>query len=159
ESFEQVRRGQALGAGAPERRRSMIAATVTAASLGILAALLMYAVALSSLVTEARYARVANSALGSSARYLVAMRMTPYRAPIDSSITPERAGEALHAISTFGRELGPFERPPARALRGTWVWVEEPTEFAHSAKVAWQDNAILSARRGLTPAQRKLLQT
>ena len=89
-------------------------------------------------------------------QYQDIIRMKRYAAPIDASVTPVRAGQALHDISLAGGRppRSRFERravvviPKIRQIKQPWG------PFTKN----WIDRGAMDqARHGLTPAQRQFL--
>jgi hypothetical protein len=157
ESFEQVRLGQRMGAG-PRWQGKPVKVT-TWLALGVVGAfgVLMFMIfTLTSLVHIAGNIAYPNfSRIRGNVFRL--QRLADYRIPADASITPLRAGQALHAIvrNGPGSTRLPFERepvitiPPQREVRLTDPF---PTTGG-----GWANHAFRKARRGFTLQERDYL--
>jgi hypothetical protein len=153
-SFEQVRAGQPFGADAGGRG-AVLAAGVLLCALALLGSVVAWWTTSMTSITEINASKIA-AISGFDARQLAAARLSAFRAPIDPAVTPERAGEAAHALKSFRLPLRKFERAP-RQIAGEWTWIDNPPEVLGDPRERWPIRAIRQARRGFTPAQRAVL--
>jgi len=89
-------------------------------------------------------------------QYRDIIRLKRYAAPIDPSVTPLRAGQALHDISLAARtpSHSQFDRPAVVTIPPIHQLKEVYGPFAKN----WMDRGAMDqARRGLTPTQRQFL--
>ncbi|MDB4890903.1 MAG: serine/threonine protein kinase [Gemmatimonadetes bacterium] len=159
-AFERSREGQGFGRG------SAVNGVMTALLVSSGALLVLFcaaAILAASVITVA--GQVFNSrSIAFAYSELVSTAQSPpgggsYRIPTDGRVTPIEAGEALLAINsaTNKRKASPLERrvnndyPP-------WHRVVPPRDvFPASKEMTWTSAAILTAAKGLTPAQREAL--
>ena len=157
ESFEQVRLGQRMGSGPRWQGKPVKTATylslAAVAGVGMLVFLIFM---LSSLIHLASNVAYPNFSAVRGRAFKI-QRLSEYRVPPDTSITPLRAGQALHAIvrNGPGGTLQAFERepvitiPPQREVR-----LPDPFPLIGGG---WANHAFRKARRGLTLQERDYL--
>ncbi len=160
-AFERSRGGQALGSGMPVRRVATIVATTVAAAAVLVCATVMLCVGLLTFTAQSMDRAAGNTV--SSWLMFAAQRnwaARSYRVPADTGVSPTDAGEALLNIAATvqARSPSPIERPP-RVTYAHWKRVVPPTAmFPKSGNQYWTDGAIVAAGKGLSPAQRELLE-
>ncbi|MEX2152308.1 MAG: serine/threonine-protein kinase [Gemmatimonadaceae bacterium] len=158
-AFEQVSSGQPLGAGTRRHGRIVRGAAVgflsLAAITGIGIYFLMTFTTLIAVAGESNVPRFSNT----TSKIKRIQRLSTLRLRADSSISPLRAGQALHAITRNGTSgpLGPWEKAPAITFDQPSVPVVPPDPFATALGGGWMREAFLQAPRGLTLAQRRFL--
>jgi hypothetical protein len=160
-AFERARTGQRVGAGTRLQTGiiylgglALAAVLAWCASVLLLAGMFIFiARAVDATMYRGNYATAI--ARAEAVRPAVA-----YRGPVDSSISPLEAGEAVAAMGTMSSRIAPspLERPPVRRYP-TWTLPEVvPGLFpADSTRRDWIPIAIGAARRGLTAQQRDFL--
>ena len=154
-SFDQVRRGQWLGAGPAGGRTRVIRVAVSVATFAAIASVLANALlAASIMLGVVSETGMPNFQLMQEKLERV-RRLDRYRVEPDSSITPLRAGQALHSISRAGGRGSArnFEGAPAYAIPG-YTPPEGPPPFGDSSTIA---DAFRLARGGFSDRQRRYL--
>lgn len=156
-SFEQVRAGQSLGSGSTKYGRSIMASAGVVLALSAVGAVLAFLI-LTLTTTVGVYGEIRFPKF-SNTRSTIAriQRLAAYRVTPDTTITPLRAGQALHAITRDGPggPLAKFEKPPAISIspQPQQRRANDPFE----AEGGWNTAAFRSASRGFTVAQRDFL--
>ena len=159
-AFEAVRQGQSLGTGWSGARRFLAGALATGIAFVACAAITGYLLTLVGLGTEVFASTAAPRFSRSIERYQRLARLRVERAALDSTITPLRAGEALHTIASYGRSPSQqregWLRPPARPIAGEWHAPQGEPPFPKTRGL-WPYDAIRRAHQ-LTPADRAFLE-
>ncbi|MGH7679069.1 MAG: hypothetical protein ACRENU_11425, partial [Gemmatimonadaceae bacterium] len=156
-TFEQVRVGQSFGPGLKQDRREIsIAAATTAVVASAAGGLVILVFILTSIIGVS--AQVAVPRFGATrAKIAKVQRLASYRIAPDSTITPLRAGQALHAIVKNGPGLL-LEHEKAPAIT---IPPQPPspriTQDPFERLGGWQRAAFLKARNGFTAAERDFL--
>ena len=158
-SFDQVRAGQMGGGPRSSGRGVRAAVLVPSIVIGIAGLLIFSMFLLTSLVRSAGerglpgFTQMRANAV--KVRRLAALRVAP-----DSSITPLRAGQALHAIlrNGPGGTLQPHERAPAIIIPPQPEKQEHADPWLAPGR-NWRTGAFLQAPRGFSAAQRDFLRS
>jgi serine/threonine-protein kinase len=141
--------------GQIRRRAALILGTTILAGAAALGAygLVLFSV----LAEEAEQARYVTASFAQQ-RVARAQRLAFLRAPIDPTITPLRAGQALHSISRAGGDPAHavFESPVAHPIPALASWDGASALFG-SGPPYQMGAAIRQAAHGLSTAQRKFL--
>ena len=157
-AFEQVRAGQSFGTGPRWHGRALrIGAAVGLTSAVLLATFLFVVFTLVNIVGIAQQVAVPKFA-NTTGKVTRIRRLEEYKAPVDTSVTPLRAGQALHAISRNGPggTLLAFEKEPAITIPPQ-PRRSLPADPFPLTEGGWASHAFRAARRGLTLAQRDYL--
>jgi hypothetical protein len=179
QSFDQVTAGLRPGQGFVGRVRRMKVAVSVLGVAVVLGGFTTVAMMLLPVFDQTFSQVFSYNETSATDQYRDALRMQPYRVAVDPSITPLRAGEALHSISlagdehvaaeykaitgavpyTFANGTHPspakqFERPAAVRV-GT---IHKLREIWGPFHENWTDaGAIKQVRLGLSPVQRRFL--
>ena len=157
-SFEQVSAGQRMRTG-PRWSGKPIRFSVWGAELAAVAAALFiyFAFTLVNLVAVAQEIGIPKFA-NTTSKISRIRRLEDYRAPVDTTITPLRAGQALQAISRNGPggTIARFEREPVITIPPQPRTALPPDPFPLT-EGGWMAYAFRGARRGLTLTQRDYL--
>jgi hypothetical protein len=158
DAFGEALGGVGLGQGVVGRVRRRAAGLLATAAITTIAALGAYAIMMFSILGEVAEQARFTAFAGVQQKEAHIHRLGVLRPPIDPSITPLRAGQALQSISFAGVGLRPgtLEKPvafPIAPIPMTNAFVKGP--FAKR----WLDGgAIEQAARGLSAEQRKFLE-
>jgi hypothetical protein len=157
-TFEQVRDGQSLGAGST-RNTPLISRLSTAILVLVgLSGLTLFLV-LSQVTVVEQIASIAYPEFSSvRARVARVQRLTTLRTPADTTVSPLRAGQALHAIARNGPggRLQPYEKQPAISIPAQPRMGSLPDPFQGS-EGGWVKEAFRQAPRGFSVGQRDFL--
>ena len=156
-SFEQVRGGQ-FGAGPRWQGRPLrIGVTTGLSAAALIATFLFFVFGLVNVVAIAQEIAVPKFA-NTSGRVAKIRRLEDYRVATDSTITPLRAGQALHAISRDGPggTMQRFEKEPVITIPPQPRKAIPPDPFPPT-EGGWMSHAFRSARRGFSLTQRDFL--
>jgi hypothetical protein len=157
ESFEQVRLGQRMGSGPRWQGKPVKTGTYLAlagvAGVGVVVFTIFTLTSLVHIIGNVAYPNYSNI----RNRVFRIQRLAEYRVAPDSTITPLRAGQALHAIvrNGPGGTRMPFEKeavitiPPQREVR-----LPDPFPLTGGG---WANHAVRKARRGFTLQERDYL--
>jgi hypothetical protein len=159
DSFDRLLSGAGLGHGATDHVRRKVAGLIGITALVGVAAAFSYGLLMFSVLGQSD---VAGSLVFYTSVQEKAARVEPARVlrpPIDPSITPLRAGQAMQSILLAGgAPSGPLEKPAAYPI-------ERPILAPGASqkgpfKKRWADGgAIAQAKLGLNAEQRKFLET
>jgi tRNA A-37 threonylcarbamoyl transferase component Bud32 len=157
-AFEQVRDGQSLGAGTT-KHATLISRVSTAILALVGAAGLALFLVLSQVTVVEQIASIAYPEFSSvRARVARVQRLATLRIPPDTTVSPLRAGQALHAIARNGPggRLHPLEKQPAISIPAQPRTGSLPDPFQGS-EGGWVKEAFRQAPRGFNIAQRDFL--
>jgi hypothetical protein len=158
ESFEQVRLGQTMGAGPRWQGRPLSVGVWTAAGLAaVVGGFLFMVLMLTNLVQLAHVVAVPRFS-NTVSRIAKVQRLRDYRIPIDTTITPLRAAQALQAVVRDGPggRVQEFERAPAITIPPQPQRPEVADPFP-TTEGGWANHAFRQARRGFSAQQRDFL--
>ena len=158
ESFEQVRLGQTMGAGPRWQGRPLgVAVWTTAALTTVVGVFLFMILMLTNLVHIAQAVAIPRFS-NTSGRVAKVQRLRDYRVPIDTTVTPVRAAQALQAVSRNGPggRVERFEREPVISIPPQPRRPDIPDPFP-ATEGGWANHAFAQARRGFSAQQRDFL--
>ena len=157
DTFNQVRLGQRMGPGPAGHRvrvwRTVATVTVVAAVIALVGDVLIVIAAISQMFGMTQMPYYGNT----RAKVHRVQRLAAYRVPVDSSISPLRAGQALYAVA----RTGAGGRPPQRFEAKPTIQIppfslpDAPPPFGNGSRLA--DAFAVAARRALTDDQRRYL--
>ncbi len=155
ETFDQVRAGQGMGAGFAGRKRAVLRVTFTTLAATGAAALIGYLLIVFTTVTYVAGLVAAPKFSNTRERFVRTARLRAYVVSADSTISPLRAGQALHSVSRAGGAPAgsPWEGAPAVSIRGFSPPDGSPP-FGDSSTIL---DAFRVASRGFTDEQRRYL--
>jgi hypothetical protein len=160
ETLLHLTQGQRAGEGPTGRTVGVVATTGFAIVASFVAVLVAYVFLSAGVLAEISARLAVPRFLTTQERANRIARIREYRPPIDSTITPLRAGEAMHALASIGSRpsLASFERAPARPIADTGITIDTRPGPFRELKGSWIPGAIGVARNGLTPEQRRFLE-
>jgi len=155
ETFEYVRDGQAMGPGFAGRKRAVLRTAFVTLGLSAGTVLVGYLLIVFGSVIQVYGAQAMPNFQATRERFTRVARLRAYVVPRDSSISPLRAGQALHAVSRAGGAAGGgrWESAPAIAIRAHSP-PDAPPPFGDGSTIV---DAFRVAPRGFTDTQRRYL--
>ncbi|MEK7401965.1 MAG: serine/threonine-protein kinase [Gemmatimonadota bacterium] len=172
EAFEEARRGQSLGTGLLGRQRLLGAVGLAAAAVVLVLTVLSFAIGSAAAASTSKYSAflVDERAADASFWYRRNEQLRAYGVAVDSTISPRRAGEALHAVLHYWRReddasQSSLLRTPVRSIAGGRAGRRPPRSqdapvnkvFGGTSGGNWVFAALRKAPRGFDARQRAIL--